>query len=270
MQSSALQPSVWICPQCAQQFGEQRFLTRHRGSAACHRRISEIDTVCMATPMPETLGVDAARLRKLKVLALGRWRYMYKLSHNAVSAINEDAQRHTEEVLNAYLQHLPRVLASNGLAMDVSTMAQVKAAATRLLKATDVSEGVKARHAELEAIVSPVRVQAPRVVGHDEDGTPQVVVDMLVEDCLQKMLQDEELTAQVLQPHEPMEGVFKEPRCGSAFSNHPLFRGNPGAFCFQLYAGEYSPPPPTPHLMLSMCMCVFRSFAKLDLTCLHR
>ena len=95
-----------------------------------------------------------------------------------------------------------------------------------------------------------------------QDGTAQVVVDMLVEDCLHKMLLDPELTAQVLQPHEPVEGVFREPRCGSAFANHPLFRGNPGAFAFQLYAGENTPH----HHMLSMCICMFRSFAKLDLT----
>lgn len=102
---------------------------RHRGSAACRRRVSEINAVSLATPMPEILGVDAARLRKLKVLALGRWRYTYKLSHNAVSAINEDAQRHTEQVLEAYLQHLPRVLASNGLCMDTSTTAQLNSVA---------------------------------------------------------------------------------------------------------------------------------------------
>ena len=190
--------------------------------------------------MDGTLTLEAGRIRKMKVLALGRWRYIQKLPHSAVSAINRDCQHHTEQVLAAYTTHLHRIFAQNNLRMDSAVEAQLLAASSNLLQATDVAGPVQNRQVELNEIVRPVQVHEREVECNDCD-EPLKVVDILVEDCLEKMLSNADVVTQVLQPHVPTEGVLCEPRCGSAFASHPLFRGNPGAFCFQLYAGKSAP-----------------------------
>lgn len=87
-------------------------------------------------------------------------------------------------------------------------------------------------------MLNPVDGCAPRYVGDDDEGNPMHVVDMLVERNLEKMLQNRELCTQALTPHTPAQGIWREPRDGSVYRDHPLFSVDRGAFAFQLYAGK--------------------------------
>ena len=118
--------------------------------------------------------------------------------------------------------------------------AQLRSSAKLLLEKAAVPSDGRTRDGEARRIVNPVGICDPRCVGEDSDGDNMYVMDMLVEENLEKMLQDPELCRQALTPHVPVEDAWREPRDGTVYREHPLFSVDRGAFAFQLYAGEHS------------------------------
>ena len=128
--------ATFVCPDCHECFTAQRYLTNHRRHGVCARNVAVQVQRAAEVPMDGALTLEAGRIRKMKVLALGRWRYIQKLPHSAVSAINRDCQHHTQQVLAAYTTHLHRIFAQNNLRMDSAVEAQLLAASSTLLQAT--------------------------------------------------------------------------------------------------------------------------------------
>ena len=195
----------------------------------------------MTGPDYAALRAEADYIRTEKVLALGRWRYIHKLSQRACGSVADDAEASTERAVHAYARHFKGMLFRNGIDISPEMLQQIDAGGRMLLERASTEGRVGAKHeAELCEIVNPVRVHE-RQVGTDDDGNAMFVVDMKVEDTLEKMLQVEGLARQATTPHWPEEGLLREPRDGLVFKEHPLFRSDPGAFAFQLYAGECTP-----------------------------
>ena len=229
------------CPDCGQLFAHKHALTNHRGSSACTtNQAVQAQALQHATVGPDyaALRSDGEHIRKQKILALGRWRYLNKLSHRACEATNTDMEMATTLAVDAYARHFKGMLAKNGIHITPEMLQQVDLGAKVLLQTVSTSSlSACRRETELSEIVAPVPVEEPRYVGKDEEGDSMFVVDMRVEKTLEKMLQEKGLAEQALTPHWPQEGAWREPRDGTVFKNHPLFRNDPGAFAFQLYAG---------------------------------
>ena len=233
---------VHACAECGQVFANKGNLTNHQGSPACQAQqaiVAEAAQRMMVGPDFSTLRSDAEHIRKQKILALGRWRYAHKLSHRACEATNAEVENATTLAVEAYARHFTGMLRRNNVDVPPELMQQVQVGVKVLCEAASTSElSASQLESELADIVNPVPVEEPRVVGVDEDGNPMFVVDLKVEKTLEKMLQGEGLVDQALTPHWPQEGYVQEPRDGYVFKQHSLFRNHPGAFAFQLYAGE--------------------------------
>ena len=232
---------VHECKDCGLVFKYKRSLSTHIGSATCKTRQAEkaeLLNSALVAPDFVSLRSDADHIRKLKILALGRWRYLHHLPQRASRGVTDDAETSTRLALQAYARHFKSMLSKNGIALTPELQQQIDIGGKLLIdKASTSGLSAAERDAELRKIVTPVSVHE-REVGVDESGESMFVVDMKVEDTLQKMLQEKGMADHALTPHWPEEGVWREPRDGHVFKNHPLFRNDPGAFAFQLYAGE--------------------------------
>lgn len=230
-------PKRLQCRICLTTFTAACNLANHANSNACDIAKAALETSIKIADLSSLRG-EASWIRKKKILAFGQWRYEMSLSQSSCSTILSDVQDQTSLVLDAYVHHMHEVMSASGVTLSQDVTRQLDIGARVLLDSVTMPHGAASRDSELAGIVRPVPVQPPRVVGHDDNGDARVVVDIQVEDSLEKMLQMEGLAAQAIRAHQPEKGVLREPRDGSSFRDHPLFRSNPGAFCWQLYAGD--------------------------------